>query len=264
MRFTVSNHPYASSIRTTHWFYKGWCIDCYSYDHYQLDLTNTQLTIINASENDIGRYEVRVTELNHYASDSAKCDPLTLEVLQHQAVLVPLLFHLSLTGNIVLSVNVNKLAIITIFNSENNASNNIANMKVLHYYGDINQALTINHEYEKPDLFRISRFFRFYSDGQLANYLTSSGGPFYGTNESHLMIHVPQYNESWAGDYTIVSYADCHDVVWTLLSECTFSDFFTCHDLRLRHILESVLQVTIATRGKNIMHLKKLLSLSSF
>ena len=99
MQFNVSNHPYASSIKTTHWFYKGWCIDCYSYDHYQLDLNNTKLTIVNASENDTGQYEVRVTELNHDASDPSKCDPLTLEVLRHQAVFASLVFHLSVTGN---------------------------------------------------------------------------------------------------------------------------------------------------------------------
>ena len=99
LQFSVSNYPYASSIRTTHWFHKGWCIDCYAYDRYQLDLSNTRLTIVNASENDIGQYEVRVTELHHYASDPSKCDSLTLGVLQHQAVFAPVVFHLSVTGN---------------------------------------------------------------------------------------------------------------------------------------------------------------------
>ena len=123
---------------------------------------------------------------------------------------------------------------------------------MLHYYGDLNQALTVNVEYEKPDEFS-SRNFLIYSDGKQANHLTSSGGPFYGTNESHLMIHVPQYNESWAGDYTIVSYADCHDVVWsTLFSGCDYSHDFVCHDIYIDRILESVLQVTISTLGKKL------------
>ena len=133
---------------------------------------------------------------------------------------------------------------------------------MLHYYGYINQVLTVNDEYEKPDPFR-SWYFIMYSDGMLANYLTSSGGSFYGTNESHLMIHVPQYNESWSGDYTIVSYANCHDVIRTLLSGCDYSHRFVCHYIDLYYILESVLQVSIATLGKKIMP-EKLLTFSSF
>ena len=139
------------------------------------------------------------------------------------------------------------------FNSENNNTDKFTEVKVLHYYGDLNQALTVSVEYEKPDEFRSLNFIM-YSDGkQLANHLASSGGPFYGTNESHLMIHVPQYNESWAGDYTFVSYADCHNVVWsTLLSGCDYSHDFVCHDIHLILILESVLQVSIGTLGKKL------------
>ena len=102
LQFNVSDHDsyIASSIKKYHWFHKGWCIDCYSYDHYQFDLNNTRLTIRNASEDDIGQYEVRVTELNRYASDPLKCDSITFGVLKHQAVLAPVVIHLSLTGKL--------------------------------------------------------------------------------------------------------------------------------------------------------------------
>ena len=97
LQFNVSNYNYFSSaIKTTHWFYKGWCIDCYSYDHYILDLNNTRLTIVNASEGDIGQYEVRVTELNHFTGDPPKCDSLTLDLLQNYAVYAPVSYCLTL------------------------------------------------------------------------------------------------------------------------------------------------------------------------
>ena len=96
LQFNISNHYRASPIKTTHWFYKGQCIDYYSYDHYILDLNNTRLTILNASESDIGQYEVRVTELNRHTSDPPKCDSLTLDLLQHYAVYAPVSYCLAL------------------------------------------------------------------------------------------------------------------------------------------------------------------------
>ena len=100
LQFNISNYYYASSIKTTHWFYNGQCIDCYSYDHYILDLNNTRLTIINASESDIGQYEVRVTELTPHASDPPKCNALTLDLLQHHAFYAPVIYCLTLTEGI--------------------------------------------------------------------------------------------------------------------------------------------------------------------
>ena len=96
LQFTISNHYYAtSSIKTTHWYYNGQCIDYYSYDHYILELNNTRLTILNASESDVGQYEVRVTELN--TNDPPKCDSMTLVALQHTAVFTPVIYCLTLT-----------------------------------------------------------------------------------------------------------------------------------------------------------------------
>ena len=101
LQFNISNYYYAtSSIKTTHWFYNGHCIDYYSYDHYILDLNNTRLTILNASESDVGQYEVRVTELNRYTSDPPKCDSLILDLLQHNAVYGPVSYCLTLTEGI--------------------------------------------------------------------------------------------------------------------------------------------------------------------
>ena len=95
LQFNISNY---SSIKTTHWFYNGHCIDYYySYDHYILDLNNTRLTIVNASESDVGQYEVRVTELTPYTSNPPKCNALTLDLLQHYALYAPVIYCLALT-----------------------------------------------------------------------------------------------------------------------------------------------------------------------
>ena len=98
LQYRVANHYQASSVKTTHWFYKGWCIDCYSYDRYQLDINNTRLTIINASESDIGQYEVRVTELDFYGNNNARCDALALDLLQQYAFYAPVVFHITMNG----------------------------------------------------------------------------------------------------------------------------------------------------------------------
>ena len=87
-----------SSIRTTHWFYKGQCIDCYFRDRYQLDLSNTRLTIINASEKDIGQYEVRVTELDFHGANNATCGALALDLLQQYAFYAPVVFYVTMNG----------------------------------------------------------------------------------------------------------------------------------------------------------------------
>ena len=96
LQYRVANHYEASSIKITHWFYKEWCIDCYSYDRYQLDLNNTRLTIINASEGNIGQYEVRVTELD--GNHNTRCDALALDLLQHYAFYAPVVFHITMNG----------------------------------------------------------------------------------------------------------------------------------------------------------------------
>ena len=97
LQYRVANHYAASSIRTTHWFYKGRCIDCCSCDRYQLDLNNT-LTIINASECDVGQYEVRVTELDFYGTNNARCDALALDLLQQYVFYAPVVFHITING----------------------------------------------------------------------------------------------------------------------------------------------------------------------
>ena len=96
IQFNISNPNIPSLlIKTTHWFYKGWCIDCYPCDRYVLDLNNTRLTILNASESDVGQYEVRVTELN--TNDPPKCDSTTLDLLHHYALFTPAIYCLTLT-----------------------------------------------------------------------------------------------------------------------------------------------------------------------
>ena len=98
LQFNISGHYLASSIRAYHWFHKGCCIDCYPYERYVLDLNNTQLTIVNATESDVGQYEVRVTELQVYGSYDERCSELTLKGLQHYAAYAPAVYHLTTRG----------------------------------------------------------------------------------------------------------------------------------------------------------------------
>ena len=97
--------------------------------------------------------------------------------------------------------------------------------KVQALYGTVNQTLSVTEKFEAVD----SVYVRIYFDGTQASSLDDAGQPFYGTNGSHLLVNIPQYNESWAGEYTVVSYADCHDVVDTLLQGCGYSHYFLCY-----------------------------------
>ena len=126
--------------------------------------------------------------------------------------------------------------------------------KVTALYGTVNQTLSVTEKYKAVDSFYY--YIRLYSDGTQASYLDNAGQPFYGTNGSHLQVNIPQYNESWAGEYTVVHYANCHYVVNTLLQNCN-SHYYLCHDIRIDPILESILQVPITTLGKTCNKLTK-------
>ena len=105
LQFNVSGHYYASYIRTYHWFHNGCCIDCYPNERYVLDLNNTQLTIVNAAESDVGQYEVRVTELQYNGVHDQRCDALAFKILQRHAVFAPAIYHLTLEGMLCLNSN---------------------------------------------------------------------------------------------------------------------------------------------------------------
>ena len=129
---------------------------------------------------------------------------------------------------------------------ENNPSSlNKITSKVTALYGTANQTLSVTENFEAVDSVHV----RMYSDGIQASYLDDAGQPFYGTNGSHLLVNIPQYNESWAGEYTVVLYADCHYVVDTLLQGCDYGHYFLCYNLIFFYFV-SVLQVTITTLGK--------------
>ena len=125
--------------------------------------------------------------------------------------------------------------------------------KVKALYGTINQTLSVTEKYEAVNSFYI--YTRLYSNGTQASYLNDAGQPFYGTNGSHLLVKIPQYSENWAGEYTVVSYAHCHDVVYTLLQGCGYSHHLICHNLIYKHVFYffwAVLQTTITTLGKKV------------
>ena len=86
------------------------------------------------------------------------------------------------------------------------------------FYGTVNQKLLVAEEYKAVDSFFTQIYI--FSNGVWASYLDDAGQPFNGTNRSHLSINIPQYNQSWAGEYTVVFYSYCHDVVYTLLQGC--------------------------------------------
>ena len=95
---------------------------------------------------------------------------------------------------------------------------------------------------------------KFYSNGRPKSSLLTNGEPFHGTNQSHLMIHIPQYNKSWAGDYTIASYVVCYDLDDELNYQgCGYNSdifIFLCHFLDIFYVLQSILQLSITDTGK--------------
>ena len=97
---------------------------------------------------------------------------------------------------------------------------------------------------------------KFYSNGRPKSSLLTNGKPFYGTNQSHLVMHIPQYNKSWAGDYTIASYVFCLDLFEELYYQgCGYnSDIFICLYFNIHYVLQSILQLSITETGKlNLM-----------
>ena len=249
LQFSISSYTYAPSIHTTNWFYNGMCIDCNSSstsDRYLF--SSTSLTILNASENDLGQYEVRVTKIVPYPYSNTHTCPLILNILNHTAVYSPVVFCLTSEGmhtNRLLLLFSFLVSVISDYFSGNNIScqNNEIN-KITTLYGITNKTLSFTKEYtslysSSPDLY--------YSDGIQASYLDDSGQPFHGTNGSHIVINIPQYNESWAGEYTIVFYTQCY-VIYYLGCGYYFEELL-CYDLNLHTILDQVLQIKINTLG---------------
>ena len=242
LQFSISSHPYASSINTTNWFYNGLCIDCNSSssDHYLF--SNTRLTIVNASENDVGQYEVRVTEIISYLYRTSIC-AFALDALKHTAVYTPVVFCLTKGKHYNCGTDWNYV----FFKSEyTTLCVNNETAKATNLYGSINQTLLVTKKYtspfsNSPDLY--------YSDGIQASYLDDPGQPFHGTNQSHIVIDIPQYNQSWAGEYTIEFYTHCYNVI--LSSGCYNFDAeeFLCYDLSFHNFLVLTLQIKIATLG---------------
>ena len=226
LQFHVSSHPYAPSIKTYHWFHKGWCIDCYSYDRYQLDLNNTRLTIINASENDIGQYEVRVTELQWEGSHTAECDQQTIEYLKYNAAYAPVTYNLTLED--------------AVFSTPNSR-----HQIFVFLYGTIYQSLIFTYEYNKPSYYS---HLEFYSDGMFIWPLLDS--PFYGTNSSHIVFNISQYNEDLAGEYT----AEVYTICWMSGVACNNHYRDLICDLSDHIVTTDLLTILVSTLGKLWMH----------
>ena len=117
-------------------------------------------------------------------------------------------------------------------------------------YGTNNKTLLFTTEYGTAYLFSGELL---YSDGEYNSSLTNYGEPFYGTNSSHVVVNITAYSESWSGEYTIWSFADCYGIY--LNNECSFSIAYgslTCDVALFIHLIfVSVLEVSISTLGEN-------------
>ena len=224
LQFNVSNHTYASSIKKYHWFHKGWCIDCYSYNRYQLDLNNTRLTIINASENDIGQYELQVTELQWNGSHDAECDQQTNEYLKNIAAYAPVTYNLTLED--------------AVFSTPDPAPQH---QNFVFLYGTINQSLIFTYEYKPP------YYLWFYFNGMSYRRLWDSH--FYGTNSSHIVLNISQYNEDLAGEYTAEMYTSCNNITWSRDTCSSHYQDLIC-ELSSHIVTNNLLTISVSTLGK--------------
>ena len=87
----ISDH-----IQSFGWFYNNTpiCV-CSCSSHYILSNDSKNLTIVNASDADVGTYEARVTSYQIYGYNNENCDRVTNELLEYQAVFAPVTYTLS-------------------------------------------------------------------------------------------------------------------------------------------------------------------------
>ena len=132
-----------------------------------------------------------MTELQWKGSHTAECDQQTIEYLKNIAAYAPVTYNLTLED--------------AVFSTPDPQHQNFVFL-----YGTINQSLIFTYEYNKPSYYS---HLEFYSDGMFIWPLLDS--PFYGTNSSHIVFNISQYNEDLAGEYTAEVYTFCYDITWS-------------------------------------------------
>ena len=119
-------------------------------------------------------------------------------------------------------------------------------------YGKINNTLmySTSHGTMYTSLYT---YINIYADGMQDSSLTNTGRPFSDTTSEQLMLTIMQYNETMAGEYTIVIKLHCsYSVFHTLLPGCGF-DYYDkiCYSFSLLvdNLLDLVKEVSITTFG---------------
>ena len=108
-------------------------------------------------------------------------------------------------------------------------------------YGTINQSLIFTYEY-KP-----SYYLWFYFNGMSYRRLWDSH--FYGTNSSHIVLNISQYNEDLAGEYTAEMYTFCYDVTWSGVT-CSSQYWDLICKLSSYAVTNNLFTISLSTLGK--------------
>ena len=86
-----------------------------------------------------------------------------------------------------------------------------------------------------------------YSEGNFIWRLLNT--PFYGTNSSHIVLNISQYNEDLAGNYTAVVSAFCYDVTWSGVT-CNSQYWDLTCKLSSYTVTNNLLTISLSTLGK--------------
>ena len=79
-----------------------------------------------------------------------------------------------------------------------------------HIYGIINESLdlTTEHKTHDPEDY-LSVGLDYFRNGSSDSSLALAGNPLFGSNGTHAVIRIPNYQEIYAGEYVIVFYTRC-------------------------------------------------------
>ena len=131
-------------------------------------------------------------------------------------------------------------------------------------YGKINNTLIYSNSFGTMHsnlqwvLSQWYTYLNIYADGMRDSSLTNTGKPFHGTTSQLLMLNITQYNETMAGEYTIVIKLHCTSrIIYPLIltgcdSAAAAIDYFhkICYSFHLYYgLLDLVKEVSITTFG---------------
>ena len=122
------------------------------------------------------------------------------------------------------------------------------NLQEQNIVAKINESLLYNKSYGKMELdFYLETFI--YQNGYLNQFLLSSNGTFYGTNEFHLLVNISVYQEDEAGEYFVIGYADSRSLRY--VSGCPPRlDRFVRYELYVFQTIWYAASLQILTAGK--------------